>query len=102
MHEEENLREMASQNKIFWRGHALRRMLERNISRAEVKAAFSNCRIIEDYPDDFPFRSFLVLGYSEGRPLHIVCSINEGNIWVITAYIPDPNEWGNDLESRRR
>jgi hypothetical protein len=61
-----------------------------------------NGEIIEDYPDDFPFPSSLILGKDkEGRPIHSVWAFAEKyNIAIlITAYIPDANEW---IDYKRR
>lgn len=102
MNIEENIKEKVKKNRIIWRGHALIRMLERDISREAVKKAFQDSRIVEEYPDDFPFPSFLVLGFYKDKPLHVVCSIGQGYLWIITAYIPDLKTWKNDFQTRRR
>ena len=77
-------------------------MMERDISREAVKKALQDIRIVEEYPDDFPFPSFLVLGFYEDKPLHVVCSIGQDHLWIITAYIPDSKTWENDFQTRRR
>ena len=102
MNIEENIKEKVKENRIIWRGHALIRMMERDISRVVVKKALQNSRIVEEYPDDFPFPSFLVLGFYEDKPLHVVCSIGQDHLWIITAYIPDSKIWENDFQTRRR
>jgi hypothetical protein len=89
MNIEENIKKKIKENRIIWRGHALKRMLERDISRNSVKVAPQDPRIIEEYPDDLPFPSFLMLGFYENTPLHVVCSIGQDDLWIITAYIPD-------------
>ena len=45
---------------ISWQKHALQRILERSITRNEVKHAILSGSIIEDYSDDHPFPSMLV------------------------------------------
>lgn len=101
MSEVEKIIKRVKQNEVVWRGHALQRMLERNISREDVKIVLQDGKIIEEYPDDFPFPSFLVMGYSKGRVLHVVCSISEDALWIITAYKPDPDIWESDFQARR-
>ena len=54
----EDLIEKIKERKIKWRGHASKRIMERNIDRADVIVAFSSGKIIEEYQDDFPFPSF--------------------------------------------
>jgi uncharacterized protein DUF4258 len=49
------LKELARQDRTIWRGHALRRMIERKIRRKDVKAALLMNEVIEEYPDDFRF-----------------------------------------------
>ena len=43
---------------------------------------------MEDDPEDVPFPSCLILGYSDERMIHIAASIDDGMIYPITAYIP--------------
>ena len=33
--------------------------------------------------------------------LHVCASINDGFIYVITTYIPDPSKWEADLKTRK-
>lgn len=59
---------------------------------------------IEDYPDDRPFPSGLVLGWHQGKPLHVVAALEEValRIFVITAYEPDREHFESDFRTRRR
>jgi hypothetical protein len=59
--------------------------------------------IIESYPDDTPFASYLVLDFIDGCPIHVVYSIDESTniIYVITAYNPDPAIWENNFSVRK-
>ena len=45
--------------------------------------------IIKQYETDYPFPSCLI----NGEELHVVCSINEFNLYIITAYRPSPEKW---------
>ena len=88
---------------LRWTNHMLERLLQRNISINDVKTALMNCEIIEQYPDDYPFPSCLVLGHTEAaRILHIVCGSNGVELWLITAYFPNPIEWTEDFKQRRK
>ena len=60
-----------------------------------------NGEIIEDDPEDYPFPSRLILGNSEGKIIHLVASISDGMIYLITAYIPDPDKWEVDWKTRK-
>lgn len=83
--------------------HALRRIVERNISEMEIREAGSTAVIIEDYPADKYSPSCLILGFTVGsRPLHIQVSRQEvGSTRIITIYEPDPAEWTANFTVRR-
>lgn len=89
-------------NKIIWREHVLERMLERNIKRADIKHCLSNGEIIEEYPKDYPFPSCLVFGTTiKNKPLHVVCSIENDYLFIITTYYPNLIKWENDYKTRK-
>ena len=88
---------------LRWTGHILERLLQRNIRIDDVKAALTNGEIIEQYPNDYPFPSCLVLGHTvAGQTLHVVCGSNGKELWLITAYFPNPVEWSDDFKQRRK
>jgi hypothetical protein len=88
---------------VRWTNHILERILRRGISIDDVGSALANGEIIEQYPSDYPFPSCLVLGYTKaGKALHIVCGSNEMELWLITAYFPNPAEWTEDCKQRRK
>ena len=51
----DRIKKSIQNSNISWQKHALQRMLERNITRNEVKKAILAGQIIEDYSDDYPF-----------------------------------------------
>ena len=70
-----------------------------------ILASIERGEIIEDYPDDTPYPSCLVLGWdSTGRPIHSVWAYDESSAWVVlvTVYAPDPTRWVNWRERRPR
>ena len=82
--------------------HAETRRRQRGISVPDIKQAILTGQIIEDYPDDYPFPSCLVLGYTDrGDPLHIVCGAGDGQLYVITAYRPSRDKWESDWRTRK-
>lgn len=82
--------------------HSRRRMAERGAALADVMSAIGNGEIIEQYPDDFPFPSCLILGKAkDSRQLHVVASVNEDLIYLITAYYPDAERWEADMKTRK-
>ena len=97
-----DLQKLCENGSIRWTGHVLKRLMQRGIFQVSVVQAIRSGEIIEQYPDDYPYPSCLLLGTTEaGEALHIVCGIGEGKVWLITAYHPDPDEWESDLKTRR-
>lgn len=99
----ELLRTAVAAGKIYWRQHALERLLERNISRSQVSAAILSGEVIEAYTTDKPFPSCLILGLAPD-PLHVVAAVDPdaGTCHVISAYRPDLEHFELDLKTRRR
>lgn len=79
-------------------------MLKHGIRSAEVREALTNGVRIEEYPDDTPFPSYLVLGSANARVPHIVASEDplRNETIVITTYEPDPGDWESDHKTRKR
>jgi hypothetical protein len=82
--------------------HALKRVVERNISDQEIRQAGAQATVIEDYPDDKYSPSCLLLGFTEtARALHVQVSLADTDLAkIITIYEPDPNEWVNYSQRR--
>lgn len=98
-----DLRKLCTVGAIRWTGHVLKRLMQRGISQADVIQAIQTGEIIEQYPTDYPYPSCLTFGFSvDGRVLHVVCGLGEDQIWMITAYYPNPDEWETDLKTRKK
>ena len=81
--------------------HFMQRIIQRRITIEDVETALANGKIIEDYPDDYPYPSCLVLGYTiNNKPLHVVCGITPDELFLITAYRPDASIWSADFTTR--
>ena len=89
--------------RLIFRVHAVRRMFERGVTVDDVRRVLATGDTIEEYPSDTPFPSRLVLGWTGGRPLHVVCAENTQvrEIIVITVYEPDSSRWAGDFKRRR-
>jgi len=101
----EKIHELAKRDHLAFKKHTVLRMYQRSIFADKVKEALENCKIIEDYPSDYPMPSFLVLGYTKGeRAIHVVTTIDEeeGMLWIITVYEPNLLEWEEGFEKRRK
>ena len=77
-------------------------MFERKITADEVRYALETGVVIEEYPDDIPYPSRLILGCYKGRIIHVVAAYNilDGEIIVVTVYEPDPSEWDQECKKR--
>jgi len=87
---------------IEFSAHALRQMFARAISVDEVLEVIRRGEVIEDYPDDTPFPSRLMLAFLNERPLHVVYAespIDKTGV-VVTAYQPDPALWESGFRQR--
>ena len=84
--------------------HALHQMVrpDRMIRPAEVRQVIEQGEVIEDYPDDPRGHSCLMLGFGDnGRALHVVCAPKVEYLAIITAYVPDVDEWSTDFRTRK-
>ena len=99
----EDLRAMVSAKNIFWTEHVALRLRERKIKRVDVINCIQNGEIIEQYPDDKPFPSCLILGTASiKKPLHTICGLNpDEGIYIITAYYPTLDKWESDFRTRK-
>ena len=96
------VKELSSGGKIQWTNHALVRIFQRKISQKDIKKAIADGEIIEQYKDDYPHPSCIVLGPKSGaNSLHVVCGVGDGKLWIITAYKPDREIWDESLKQRR-
>lgn len=88
--------------RFIYRLHAIERMFERDISETEVEDAVKNGIVIESYPDDRPYPSFLSLFDKGKTSLHVVYALDEEKTAIIiTVYRPDPSVWETDLRTRK-
>jgi hypothetical protein len=94
----------AAAKRILFLPHAVSQMNapERMISSREVRAVIFHGVVIEDYPDDMRGHSCLMLGRGDGgRPIHVVCAPKSDYLAVITAYLPNPEQWEPDWQTRK-
>lgn len=89
--------------RLVFRVHAIQRMFERQISEDDVKCVLNTGQLVEDYPDDTPYPSRLILGWCGSRPLHVVAAYNRADdeTIVITVYEPDPERWNAGFTVRK-
>lgn len=87
---------------VFITGHAAERSRQRGLLFRDLRNAVENGEIIEQYPDDFPFPSCLILGPDLAGDIIHVCMSEEGTASrIITAYRPDKKKWSDDFRIRK-
>ena len=78
-------------------------MIVDNLTLADILTSVNRGRIIEGYPEDFPFPSCLIFGENDkGEPIHTVWGYDRERqlAILITTYRPDPERW-IDFKKRR-
>ena len=97
------LKTAVKEGRVIWRKHVLERLIQRGIKQAQILDVVIHGECISEYLDDKPFQSGLFLGFSEGKPIHVVASVNEAgnNAYIITAYTPTLDIFKDDYRTRR-
>jgi hypothetical protein len=77
-------------------------MFERDVSCRELDKIIRKGELVENYPNNIPYPSKLVMGRVNNRLLHVVFTFNKDDksAVVVTVYEPDPRKW--DRNSVRR
>lgn len=98
----EELRTLCNRRAIKWTTHIMARLQERGINPSDIKNCIQTGEIIEQYPNDYPYPSCLILGYHvSDKWIHAVIGLGNCFIWLITAYYPNPEKWESDLRTRK-
>jgi hypothetical protein len=98
----DKIRYLCAECSIVWTAHIALRLRQRNIKTEDVEFAVLTGEIIENYVNDYPYPSCLILGKSvKGQWLHVVCGIGKDELRMVTAYYPNPLEWSDDLKTRK-
>ena len=96
------LRAVCQDKSIAITRHARNRLVERGITIDDIQNAVRTGGILQQYEDDKPFPSCLLLGKTErGKDIHVVASAGDGYLYIITAYYPDESEWETNLKTRK-
>mgnify|MGYP005646966379 CR=1 FL=1 len=97
------IRQCIKERKLWWTYHINMRLKQRRISRKDIISSTAVYEVINEYPDDKYFPSYLIYSRYEDVIFHILFAVDvEGdNVRIVTAYYPDPEEWESDLKTRR-
>lgn len=98
----QNLQMYYQEDRVLISDHAAMLCKQRGIKIKDIRYAVNNGEIVEQYPDDFPFPSCLILGRTRSNQwIHLVMSDEGSMSRVITAYYPDKDKWSDDLKKRK-
>ena len=97
------IQQCVKQKKLRWTYHVNIRLKGRFISREIILNSVDNYEIIEMYPEDKYLPSCLVYTHHQNRIFHVLFATDVvgDNIRIVTAYTPNPEEWTEDLKTRR-
>jgi len=68
-------------------------MFQRNISTDSIKEVIMKGETIEEYTDDEPCPSALILGFLGNSPCHVLVAECEDHIRIVTVYKPKEDRW---------
>jgi len=95
----EKIKSQIINDDYYFSKHADIERLNDNLTISEIEEAILNGKVLEDYKDDIRGESCLVVGFTQnGKPIHIVCGLNEEILVIITVYIPTPPKFKNPYQ----
>jgi hypothetical protein len=99
----EFIKRRLNDRKIWWTYHVNMRLRTRSISRQTILESVASFEIIEEYPEDKYFPSYLIYARDRNSVFHVLIAVDVvgDNVRVVTAYWPSPEEWEQDLRKRR-
>ena len=102
MYDIESIQAMYQKRAVEATKHFHDRVKERSIKYADVKNAILDGEIIEQYLDDTPNPSLLILGHCRNsRQLHVAVGVDDDKLWLITAYFPTLDIWEAGYKTRK-
>ncbi len=89
---------------FYFTKHALEEINNDDLDIEEIKRISVFGEVIRTYPEDKKGESKLILGWSELNykyPIHVVCSLQNSTMHIITAYKPNPDIWNSDFKTKK-
>lgn len=101
---------MPQPGNVRYTTHGAQRRLFHGYSREDVRAALREGQVVESYSDTGRGKSYLLLHWTGGRPIHVVAADKPASqdaparTLIITVYDPrtEPEEWTDDFAQRKR
>ncbi len=97
------IQDCVRRRRVLWTYHVNMRLAGRFLPSESLFTAVETFELVEAYPDDKYFPSYLVLGRGNAGAFHALFAVDvEGdNVRVVTAYRPDAAKWQDDMKTRR-
>lgn len=97
------IQECVRAGRLLWTYHVNLRLKGRFVEREFILDAVDSYEIVESYPGDKYLPSYLVLARRPEDAIHVLfaADLEGNNVRVVTAYRPSPDEWDEDLQTRR-
>jgi hypothetical protein len=78
------------------------RLGQRFIPRETIIRVAGTYEVVEAYPEDKYFPSYLLLGREGDDAFHVLfgADVESQNVRIVTAYYPSPDEWEADLKTQ--
>lgn len=101
------IKERYEKEKVYFTKHARFEMKFDEFGRILIKDIdnlMKSSDIIENYLNNKPYPSFLLLGFSDNKPIHIVIAYSEDDdkIIVVTVYRPNSELWIDNKIRRKK
>lgn len=98
----DEIKKKFKEKKVTFSNHAKKRIDERKVLISEIERVVLNGEIIEEYPEDKPYPSCLILGYiRNNEPLYVLCALSKVAI-IVTIHWFDPEKWINHKTRKKR
>lgn len=89
---------------VLYSDHAVAQMFKRDIEITDIRYIIEHGEAINGYPNDKPYPSFILFGFVQKRPIHVVIARDAENerCIIITAYEPDHVIWEADFRTKKK
>ena len=97
------IRDCIRGGRTLWTYHVNMRLEQRSVGREMIIQAAESYEMVEEYPNDKYFPSYLLMGRRDKDAFHVLfgADVDGQNVRIITAYYPSPEEWEENLKTRR-
>lgn len=89
---------------VLYSDHAVAQMFKRDIEITDIRHIIEHGEAIDEYPNDRPYPSFLLLGFVQARPIHLVIArdLEKEKCIIITTYEPDHLIWEAGFRAKKK